>query len=194
MKIRSFVDHTVVSAFGVWFVATLLSQHPDPSLDRVRRLDDQFGNSLIPNWRFFAPTPAVEDVHILYRFADESRTSHTPWREADTISPRKWHQMFWFPRRRFEKAVFDMHQTLVTGGADSQSNRDHENAVHKAKQATETMLNNYVRVHCNPAKEYPWQQIMLVRFAGNAPDAKPIYDMIFNYAPTGTSSYLGVEN
>lgn len=171
--------------FGLagWLVATILSQHTDPSLDRVRRLDDKLGNTVIPNWRFFAPNPAVEDVRVLYRFANKDKSEHTSWMECETISPRKWSQVFWFPRRRFEKAVFDVHQALILRLTDRGGNW--------AGAATDgliDMLNAYVRKISTPEGHFYWQQILLVRFSGNDLEAVPEYDAVLDYAPIRVSS------
>ncbi|WP_031486387.1 hypothetical protein [Streptomyces bicolor] len=90
-------------------VGTLAVQHPNSSFNRLA-LRDRF--SLLPNWRFFAPTPAVHDFHLLYRTLDlQGRTS--PWKTVDVIEGRKLHQIVWFPGRRPEKAVFDLCSDLL---------------------------------------------------------------------------------
>ncbi|MFE0808851.1 hypothetical protein ACFW34_15415 [Streptomyces sp. NPDC058848] len=90
-------------------VATLAVQHPNSSFGRVVTRD---GFSLLPNWRFFAPTPAVHDFHLLYRTLDrQGRTSR--WKAVDVIEGRKPHQIVWFPTRRPEKAVFDICSELL---------------------------------------------------------------------------------
>ncbi len=188
MTCRKFIDYSIASVFGGWLVATLLSQHPDPNFDRIRKLDNRFGNSIIPNWKFFAPNPAVEDVHILYRFANDDKTEHSMWEECHTISPRKWYQAFWFPRRRFEKGVFDAHQTIVVGKGNLANGNIDNLALHKAVDDTTEMLHNYIRSVSNPSEEWRWQQMLLVRFAGNIDDAQPIYDLITDYVPIRTGN------
>ncbi|MGW1951563.1 hypothetical protein ACWCPI_02175 [Streptomyces sp. NPDC001920] len=90
-------------------VGTLAVQHPNSAFSRVI-LRDRF--SLLPNWRFFAPTPAVHDFHLLYRTLDlQGRTSS--WKSVDVIEGRKLHQIVWFPGRRPEKAVFDLCSELL---------------------------------------------------------------------------------
>ena len=77
-----------------WWVVTLLSQHAQRTFDRLRPLD-RIG-LVIPNWRFFAPEPAVHDFHLLYRIRDLDETgtiivpatpSGAGWRTTGSGSP-----------------------------------------------------------------------------------------------------------
>ena len=190
-NIRKIIDGSVASIFGGWLVATLLSQHPESNLDRIRRLDDRFGNTIIPNWKFFAPNPAVEDVHVLYRLVSEDLSEYSPWEECHTISPRKMSQAFWFPRRRFEKGIFDTHQALVVGLASLGKGEENDAVLRRSISDTAEMLNNYIRHNYTRSiskteKNWYWQQLMLVRFAGHDGAAKPIYDLILNYQAINT--------
>lgn len=91
--------------------ATVAAQHPGAAFDRVLRRDST--GVVLPNWRFFAPYPATHDMHFLYRTLDrEGETSK--WRPVELISDRKPHQILWFPRRRGEKAVFDISNDLFS--------------------------------------------------------------------------------
>lgn len=90
-------------------VATLTVQHPNTNFDRTSRRD-KF--AVLPNWRFFAPTPAMHDFHFLYRtLREDGRTSS--WKGVDVIEGRKLHQIVWFPTRRPEKAVYDICSELL---------------------------------------------------------------------------------
>ena len=92
-------------------LGTLSAQHPNPLFNRAQKMD--IFSAMFPNWRFFAPTPAQHDYHILYRtLSDEGETS--PWRAVQVIVGRKATQMFWFPGRRPEKAIFDIVTELTT--------------------------------------------------------------------------------
>ncbi|MFF8842427.1 hypothetical protein ACF08N_06785 [Streptomyces sp. NPDC015127] len=91
-------------AGAAMLVGTLAAQHPNPMFNRLQ-LKDTF--SVLPNWRFFAPTPAMHDYHFLYRTLDADGTT-SPWRGVDVIEGRKPWQIAWFPTRRPEKAVFDI--------------------------------------------------------------------------------------
>lgn len=108
-------------------VATVAAQHPHPAFDRVRA-KDVF--SLIPNWKFFAPNPAVHDFHYVYRTLDPSGVT-SDWHEIEMIEPRRPHHAFWFATRRPEKAVFDictaiLQQAVKTGAVAVQGNSSYE--------------------------------------------------------------------
>ncbi|MFE2141647.1 hypothetical protein ACFXA3_07800 [Streptomyces sp. NPDC059456] len=91
-------------AGAAMLVSTLAIQHPNPTFNRMQ-LKDTF--SMLPNWRFFAPTPAMHDYHFVYRtLGADGATS--PWQGVDVIEGRKPWQIAWFPTRRPEKAVFDI--------------------------------------------------------------------------------------
>ncbi|GFH39493.1 hypothetical protein [Streptomyces pacificus] len=93
------------AGFAVWLGATILSQHPIRTFDRLRRYDKL--NVLIPNWRFFAPHPAQHDCHLLYRTL--SGTGGTsPWKRASSITGRSWSHVIWDPARRREKGFLDL--------------------------------------------------------------------------------------
>jgi hypothetical protein len=96
---------------GAILAATLFSQHPNRIFDRFRKLD-QIG-FWIPNWRFFAPEPAMSDFHILHRTlsADDFES---PWEESHVVTPRKATHLFWFPDRRIDKGIFDVASELVS--------------------------------------------------------------------------------
>jgi len=99
-----------LSALAAWYGATVVSQHPQTAFDRARQFD-RFG-LIVPNWRFFAPEPSQHDFHVLHRVltADDEET---PWIQTTEITPRAWTQMFWFPSRRREKALFDLASDLM---------------------------------------------------------------------------------
>ncbi|MGH3311916.1 MAG: hypothetical protein ACRDP3_15235 [Streptomyces sp.] len=99
------------AASAAVLIGTLAAQHPNPVFNRAQRLD--MFSALFPNWRFFAPTPAQHDYHFLYRTLNhEGETS--PWRMVEVIAGRKLPQIFWFPGRRPEKAVFDICTELIS--------------------------------------------------------------------------------
>nr|AOE46837.1 tubulin alpha-2 chain protein [Streptomyces antibioticus] len=102
-------------AGAAMLIGTLAVQHPHPVFNRLQRKDTF---ALLPNWRFFAPEPAVHDYHFFYRTLNTAGET-SPWHAVDLIAARRAHQIFWFPGRRTEKAVFDicseMLQTLDKG-------------------------------------------------------------------------------
>ncbi|MBU2665784.1 hypothetical protein KOI35_19935 [Actinoplanes bogorensis] len=175
MKTASVLNKAIPAVFAAWFVATVISQHPDRSYDKARGLDRTGTGILIPNWRFFAPNPAVEDQHFLYRLASEDKTRHSEWREVYQIVPRKMIHAFWFPGRRIEKAVFDAASTLVNNpGAMTPLHQ-------KARESTYRLINDFVRGRLTPDPEFPLFQVMLVRYSGFDHSEDPKYDLVFDY-------------
>lgn len=112
---RSLVTRSLGGLGGVglagWIVVTGLSQHPNRSFDLFRRYDPS--GILIPNWRFFAPNPAVHDNRLAHRILwDDDSTSS--WIETHHIEERTWRDGVWCPGRRRDKAVTDMCSSLLT--------------------------------------------------------------------------------
>lgn len=93
-----------------WYGLTLFQQLDKPHWIG-RRLDPT--GMAIPNWRFFAPTPARHDYNVLYR---DKRVDGqlTRWREENLARDRTIAQMFWHPNRRMEKALFDVASDLFS--------------------------------------------------------------------------------
>lgn len=164
----------VPAALAAWFVASVLGQHPDRSYDKVRKLDRTGTGILIPNWRFFAPIPAMEDQHFLYRLATEDKQEHTPWREAYTIQPRRLVHAVWFPGRRMEKAIFDVASTLTHEGSNSPRMRT-------ARASAQALVCEFIRHRLEPEPGYPLFQVMLVRYSGYDHSEDPKYDLMFDY-------------
>jgi hypothetical protein len=100
---------TIRIAGAVMLACTVATQHHNPAFNRRQRKDTL---SLLPNWRFFAPTPATHDHHLLYRTLDQNGGT-TAWRDIDVIAGRKLSQVFWFATRRQEKAVFDVCSEII---------------------------------------------------------------------------------
>ncbi|TDC60920.1 hypothetical protein E1258_13170 [Micromonospora sp. KC207] len=95
---------------GAWLVASVASQHPQRVFDRVRRYD--VTGTLIPDWRFLAPEPAQHDFVLLRRTLEVDGTE-TPWVNVVSVRQRAWSHGFWFPRRRLDKAIFDLCDQLT---------------------------------------------------------------------------------
>jgi hypothetical protein len=169
------VDTAITTGFAAWFVATAVSQHPDRSFERARELDRTGSGVMIPNWRFFAPNPAVEDQHFLYRLASADHREHTPWRAVFEIEPRRLMHAFWFPGRRQEKAIFDVASTLLENRAASVP------VQREAGAAAQRLVKDFVRHRIEPEEGFPLFQVLLVRYAGHDHSEAPIYDMIFDY-------------
>ncbi|MEV1051417.1 hypothetical protein ACFWZR_03930 [Streptomyces sp. NPDC059017] len=174
-KASTVMERAVPALLAGWFVASVLGQHPDRSYDKVRSGDKTGTGILIPNWRFFAPNPAVEDQHFLYRLANEDKSRHTEWREVYAITPRKLAHAFWFPGRRAEKAIFDVASTLLNNpGAMTPLHRE-------AKESAYALVNEFVRRRITPEAGFPLFQVLLVRYSGYDHSEDPKYDLVFDY-------------
>lgn len=93
------------AGLGAWFVASILSQHPQRIFDRLRRAEPT--GVALPDWRFFAPEPARYDFVVLYRTLRADGTE-TPWQAVAEPKPRTLRHAVWFPERRLDKAVHDL--------------------------------------------------------------------------------------
>ncbi|WP_424216408.1 hypothetical protein ACN20G_30185 (plasmid) [Streptomyces sp. BI20] len=174
-KTSTLLERAVPVALAAWFTASVLAQHPDRGFDKVRKADKTGTGIAIPNWRFFAPTPAVEDQHFLYRLATADKSSHTEWRAVYEITPRRLAHAFWFPGRRIEKAVFDVASTLVHNpGAMTPLHEE-------AKRSAYRLVNEFVRARLEPTPGHPLFQVMLVRYSGYDHSEDPQYDLVFDY-------------
>ncbi|KPH97806.1 hypothetical protein OK074_6381 [Actinobacteria bacterium OK074] len=91
------------AAAALMLLATLGAQHPSRLFGRTRR--GSWGT--MPNWKFFAPSPATHDYHVLYRTLDAEDTT-SPWHPLDVGADRTPSQLVWFPTRRSGKALFDL--------------------------------------------------------------------------------------
>ncbi|WP_158692713.1 hypothetical protein [Streptomyces roseochromogenus] len=161
------VTRGVEIALAGWLVATFLSQHPNRVFDRLRSLG--FIGSLIPNWRFFAPTPARHDFHILYRTLTTSG-EQSEWKQASSITPRSWSHAIWFPNRRAEKAVFDIcHNLLAASG----------NEIDPTERVEFGLLRGFV-VRSIKENDPVWSQlsgfqILIVKYSGYDTSQTPEY-------------------
>jgi hypothetical protein len=100
---------SAVVAAAAFLTVTVVNQFPHPSFGRMRSGDLL---SLIPNWRFFAPTPAMHDYHVFFRTVDQEGAP-SAWEPMHVITPRSMWQFAWFPARRREKALFDLAGELI---------------------------------------------------------------------------------
>ncbi|NYH80814.1 hypothetical protein FHR84_004182 [Actinopolyspora biskrensis] len=97
-------------ALSVWLLLTLLCQLPYRAFDRLRALDRS--GLLIPDWRFFAPEPARHDFRLAYRFAGRDG-AWSAWMPEPAARARSAGHAVWFPRRREDKALFDVCSELL---------------------------------------------------------------------------------
>ncbi len=92
----------VIALLCLWISGTILLQVPGAR----QWLQRQDFSLILPEYRFFAPTPANGDLHLLFRdtFSDGTVGG---WTEVCTIQPRRLRHALWNPRKRERKALFD---------------------------------------------------------------------------------------
>lgn len=93
-------------ALAVWFMASVLNQL---SLVWFRRFARWDVLGLLPRWTFFAPNPADEDIHVIYRdTADPGQPSWEPTRVLSKAPSSAWTRWIWNPGRYERKAIIDL--------------------------------------------------------------------------------------
>ena len=91
-------------------IATTLFNTPDSFNLDLRRY---VGGWTIPGWRFFAPNPGVQNVHLLVRTVGaDDWTAPTPWTDVTPTIEHRLANVVLNPRSRGPKALFDAMQQL----------------------------------------------------------------------------------
>ena len=98
---------SVCIGFATHLILTLYSQFPVDSISRTRAKDDF---SLIPTWRFFAPSPARSDFVLFYRVRN---SEFGDWVELTPTPKRHWYHAVWDPTHRNQKAIFDAMASML---------------------------------------------------------------------------------
>lgn len=95
-----------VIGLSAWLVLTIFSNYLDRQFDRAR---DAFRLPfyVIPEWRFFAPTPPVGDTVILYRYLTVDG-EQSDWFRYLEYPDRRWNHGIFFLQRRHLKEIFDV--------------------------------------------------------------------------------------
>lgn len=62
----------------------------------------------LPQWRFFAPNPGVEDLHVMFRHRSGDDQPWAQWLEYPTAVEPSQLAFLWNPRSRRPKALFDI--------------------------------------------------------------------------------------
>lgn len=168
-RASTIVTVVIESVLCAWWITTLLSQHAQRQFDRLRRYDRV--GLVIPNWRFFAPEPAVHDFHLLYRLRD-AEGDVGQWQEAFVVEERQWRHAVWFPARRSEKAVFDVCIDLMGLGTMAPEDR--------AKAPAHRLIANAIRRRiresgCADAQDF---QFLLVLYTGYEESGEPEYRFV----------------
>jgi hypothetical protein len=99
----------IISFLILLFFLTVISQFQKPWVDYIRQRDIV---NFLPAWYFFAPRPVTYHLHILYR--DEYEDGFiTSWKKVTFSEKRKWWHFVWNPKKRLNKAFFDIFKDLM---------------------------------------------------------------------------------
>ncbi|NUR92454.1 MAG: hypothetical protein HOY71_50995 [Nonomuraea sp.] len=166
----------IYALFGTWFALSFLKQEPTRRWKWPEKADTT--GMILPDWRFFAPSPGMWDNHLLYR--DElDDGSVTPWKEVNPCSNRFWVHILWYPDRRDEKALFDLVSQIARTTVDPEFTDNRNIQV----TASYLMLLNYVthrQAHHEHAK---MTQFLISRSGGREDREKPLALFLSNVHP-----------
>jgi hypothetical protein len=114
-RIRNAAGVFAVGALAAHLVSTVLQNTPDSYNQDLRLFTAGWP---IPGWRFFAPNPGVQNVHLLVRETASPGSQPTPWRDVTPQVSHGWKQVLWNPGSRGPKALFDAMQQLSVMSAN----------------------------------------------------------------------------
>ena len=116
---HNLVDTVIISSLSFYLIITI-AYHFDRTNWVVRHFDF-FG--LVPKWNFFAPTPGVHNLYLLYRLQYDDGTIGN-WKALyDLDKFRSPWTFIWNPNRRLKKALFDLVGTLALEDASTEENK-----------------------------------------------------------------------
>lgn len=162
-------------ACGALLVATVATQHPNPLFNRLQ-LKDHF--SVLPNWKFFAPNPAMHDYHYAIRTLSESGET-SEWTSLEMIATRTPTHAFWFATRRAEKAIFDICSEVLRG---LDKGHDHLRSMPAFRILT-AFLRDKIRTGLGDDPNPKGFQLALLRAAGYETSEKPEILFVSPYVP-----------
>lgn len=93
----------------IHFVITAVENVPDSKVSIGVRLPVM---KKIPQWKFFAPNPGVEDMHLMYRTKALPAQPWSAWAEIPLHERKTAFSMIWNPGSRSVKALFDAAQQI----------------------------------------------------------------------------------
>lgn len=102
------IEKLVVSGLAVHVALTILDNLPDgnrPLAFRIKELGP------LPQWRFFAPNPGIDDYHLFYRTS--SQTKWSGWVKIEMANRLGAFSWLWNPHGRPPKVLFDAVQQML---------------------------------------------------------------------------------
>ncbi|MDO4255315.1 MAG: hypothetical protein Q4C81_09285 [Kocuria sp.] len=169
------------AVFGTWFTVTAFSQHPDDKYSRARDLLRGAGGMAVPNWKFFAPNPGVEDTVLMYRTGCPDDHEWGAWSRVSDPPGKDILSSFYSPSSRKAKGILDIFMSLGTGQQDPDAWEAHDAGMRLIRAATVGQLASVPDSHTH-------FQTMLLHSAGYETKIPPRYQVIFPPEPIGPLS------
>lgn len=112
--VRTLCGRVMTAALIGHIVLTICDNIPDDKLQLQTRLP----SLKIPQWRFFAPNPGIEDLYVMYRYQKElGKPEWSNWKNISFQTKATLLSTFWNPGNRAQKALFDTAQQIRTLGS-----------------------------------------------------------------------------
>lgn len=108
--VTSVLYRVVFVLLGVHLSLTFFHNSPDAKVNAARLSPLLAG---LPQWRFFAPNPGIEDTLVFYRARRHSTAAWGAWQEVRVPPTLPWHGLVWNPGSRAAKVIFDAGQQMV---------------------------------------------------------------------------------
>ncbi|MEX3510989.1 hypothetical protein VVR84_15740 [Kocuria carniphila] len=118
MKSEVVVKSAQVVATGTLtahLLCSVIQNTPESFNQDLRRY---IGGWSIPGWRFFAPNPGTQNVHLLIREGSNDRPNVGQWRDVTPTNKHGLLQTLWNPGSRGPKALFDAMQQISVMSAN----------------------------------------------------------------------------
>lgn len=159
----------VAAGLTGWLGLTLAQQ-----TGRARRLVAAVDPTgiVVPDWRFFAPNPAVHEYRLLVRDRLDDETV-TDWEDLMVTHTRRHRHAVWSPQRRMEKGLFDATAALFATARSAGGSGPAESwPVVRSSPAYLALLNHVThRVTHHPRAAAT--QFLIARTATYEPDVLP---------------------
>ena len=107
MRATPAISATVAAGLAAHVTLTFFENSPDAKVAFGAR-STLLGR--LPQWRFFAPNPGVDNTHLMHRITTGGAWGD--WAEVQFANPLRWYSIVWNPGSRAPKALFDTVQQL----------------------------------------------------------------------------------
>lgn len=108
-RVSAWMSRLIGGGIVAHLVLTAFENSPDAKVSFGTR-GDLLGR--LPQWRFFAPTPGIDNTHLMFRSRAALNVDWGEWAELPLVQPISWLALVWNPGTRAPKALFDCAQHL----------------------------------------------------------------------------------